>query len=780
MFRKQILWLILITLLALTAVPVLAHAVPESSTPAPNAILEESPPQIIIYFNEPVVPTLSRIDLLTQAGEALPLGSLRVVDLENRTLAVDVPPLAQGAYLVSWQALSAVDGHGTGGTFSFGVGVEALAVSSQEAVTAQASTQNAVARWLTLTAVSLLIGLFAFRLLVWNPIWRTVEITPEEMALDARLARTAIRVGIVGLVLLAVALLLIFMDQNQKFDLVAGVNLGVWLDTRFGLMWVYRFLLAAAMLFLLTLFMNGDGSADEMSDDRATRSGWPWWAGLILCLGLLLSIALVSHSAALPQNSLQATLVDFVHLLAATLWVGGLLFLALALWLARSLPAESRAWLSLNLILHFSGLAAIAVGALAASGLYLAWQHVGTWTRLVGTAYGQMLLAKLALASLTMLIAGVNLFYIKPRLNRAYEQPAEAASVAAVRRFRLAVFAETAVAFVILLFTGFLTDMQRAQDAPLLADAPGRTILHQQADDLTVEVTMTPALVGANLFEILVTDENGRPAAGVSEVSLRFTFLGQSLGSAEAEAEQMAEGLYHLEGSYISLIGDWQMEVSVRRPGSFDTFAAYRVEGGVGGNIRPMAGGARPLEEAAQFMTLAGGGGAGLLLVLFAISWGVVAIKAAKNEWQLVPLLIVSLMAFWLGSSQLINFFTLEYTPAKFARNPHLPDMESIAIGQALYAENCIPCHGPAGRGDGPAAVALSPPPADFTSGHTAIHPDGDLYYWILNGVPDTLMPGFGHQISNEEAWHLVNYVRRLSAQQPAAAMSVPNMPDMP
>ncbi len=763
MTAKRIAWFILLLLIMVTAVPMThAHAVPEFSNPAPNAVLDESPTQLSIQFNEPVVPTFSQIRLLTQAGEEVPVGTLTAVDADNRTVAVDVPLLPQGAYLVSWQVLSAVDGHTTSGTYSFGVGVAAMAVSNEASLSAQLSVMDALARWLTLTAVALLMGLFAFRLLVWNPLWRKVEREAAEVALDIRLARLGKRIGMVALALLALALALIFIYQNQRFDLISGDHFGVWLSTRYGQMWLYRFLLAAALFFLLLLFM------DVADDGQSGLSGWPWLAGFILTGGLALSVAMVSHSAALPQNSTQAILVDFVHVLAATMWVGGLLFLALALWLARSLAAEDRTWLYLSLILNFSGLAALAVGLLAVSGVYLAWQHVGSWTRLVGTAYGLTLLLKLAFAAITILTAGVNLLYIKPRLNRAYEHPEAPQSDTAVRRSRIVVTVELAVALLILFVTGFLTDMQRGVDAPLLADAPGQTILTQQADDLTVEVMITPALVGNNTFEIKITDDLGR-AAMVDEVVARFTYLEQSLGAAEAEAEPMAPGLFHLEGSYISLMGDWQMELALRRAATFDTFAAFRLQAGIGGNIRPIESGARPLERAAQFMTLASTGGTGLLLLLFAFSWGFVAVKAAKTEWQLIPLLAISLIAFWFGSSQLINFFTVEYTPAKFASNPFLPDVESIAIGQELFMQNCAPCHGQYGQGDGPTAATLYPPPADFSSGHTATHSDGDLYYWILNGIPDTQMPGFSDRVNKDEAWHLVNYVRRLSVQSAVA-----------
>ena len=60
-----------------------------------------------------------------------------------------------------------------------------------------------------------------------------------------------------------------------------------------------------------------------------------------------------------------------------------------------------------------------------------------------------------------------------------------------------------------------------------------------------------------------------------------------------------------------------------------------------------------------------------------------------------------------------------------------MPDSESINIGQSLFETNCISCHGPQGYGNGPAAVGLSPAPANFTDGHTNSHSDGDLYFWI-------------------------------------------------
>lgn len=763
--RRLLLFLLLTGLLWGWVQPVFAHAVPEFSNPAANGVIDELPDNIIIQFNEPIVPNLSRIDLLTQGGQRVETGPLQLIDADGRTAAVSLPDLNPGAYLVSWQVLSGVDGHTTSGTFAFGYGVAATAVATESTVTAQLSALSAVARWLTLTGIALLMGLFAFRLLVWNPIVADVDLEAEEEALDLKLAQLGIRIGIIGIALIGIGLVLVFIDQTRVYNLLQTANLQAWVGTRFGSMWLVRFLLLALSHFNLSLFV-------DVKNGRKELRGWEWWLGFVLAIGLSLTVSLISHSAALTADTMQSVLIDWVHVLAGTIWVGGLVFLAISLWQARGLKYEARSWLNLSLMLNFSAIAAISVGLLLTSGGYLAAKHVGGWTELVGTAYGQLLLGKIGLALVTIAIAGLNLMFVKPRLSAAYETPESKQTSRNLRRFNRLVWAEMSVALLILAAAGVLTDLQRGVDAPLLADAPGQTTVTQAAEDLQVEMTIEPALVGNNTFDILITDENGDPVTNADEVSVRYTFLGQSLGASTGQAEALGNGRYQLEGSYISLIGTWQVEVSIRRPNTFDTFAAYRLEAGVGGNIRELDSGVRPLEAFAKFMNRTGNGATGIGIVLFALLWGFVGVRAAKNEGQLVVLLAISLVCFWLGGSQLYTFFTVEYTPAKFATNPILPDAESIAIGQALFTENCVPCHGPEGRGNGPTAQTLSPPPADFAAGHTAIHTDGDLYYWILQGIEDTAMPAFGDQLTEEQAWNLVNYVRRLSVREDTTAAS--------
>jgi mono/diheme cytochrome c family protein len=86
--------------------------------------------------------------------------------------------------------------------------------------------------------------------------------------------------------------------------------------------------------------------------------------------------------------------------------------------------------------------------------------------------------------------------------------------------------------------------------------------------------------------------------------------------------------------------------------------------------------------------------------------------------------------------------------------------------GKDLYSQNCLPCHGPSGMGDGPAALTLNPRPANLQV-HVVpgVHSDAQLFEWISNGYPGTAMPAFGERLSDVQRWDLVNYIRTLGKE---------------
>lgn len=103
--------------------------------------------------------------------------------------------------------------------------------------------------------------------------------------------------------------------------------------------------------------------------------------------------------------------------------------------------------------------------------------------------------------------------------------------------------------------------------------------------------------------------------------------------------------------------------------------------------------------------------------------------------------------------------------PAEWARkpNPVAPDEEALASGREAFERKCDPCHGPAGRGNGPSAVWLDPLPADLTADRVARQSDGELVWKITRGRDP--MPGFEESLSANERWEVVHYLRRLADQ---------------
>jgi mono/diheme cytochrome c family protein len=97
-------------------------------------------------------------------------------------------------------------------------------------------------------------------------------------------------------------------------------------------------------------------------------------------------------------------------------------------------------------------------------------------------------------------------------------------------------------------------------------------------------------------------------------------------------------------------------------------------------------------------------------------------------------------------------------------KNPCPVNSAGLAGAKKLYATNCSPCHGDKGKGDGVAAAALNPKPADHTSAAVQNETDGSLYWKLSEGRNP--MPSYKKILTDQQRWEMVNYIRALAAKR--------------
>ena len=95
----------------------------------------------------------------------------------------------------------------------------------------------------------------------------------------------------------------------------------------------------------------------------------------------------------------------------------------------------------------------------------------------------------------------------------------------------------------------------------------------------------------------------------------------------------------------------------------------------------------------------------------------------------------------------------------KVKKNPLPNDKKAIEQGEKVAKINCASCHGASGKGDGAAAVALNPKPADWTSSRVQDEVDGELFWKISNGRG--AMPPWKH-LPETDRWSVIRYIRSL------------------
>jgi mono/diheme cytochrome c family protein len=308
----------------------------------------------------------------------------------------------------------------------------------------------------------------------------------------------------------------------------------------------------------------------------------------------------------------------------------------------------------------------------------------------------------------------------------------------------------------------------------LTRSAIGALHLYGQVGASTVHTAVILPTPGDQQYEVSVQDAGG----GAYRTDVQKVILVFSAPSGSGLPDQrvdLTEGvdpwLWGTSGAYTPIVGDWKLEVLVRRLGERDESASFDLP--VTQPLKPAVvpppdtGIGVPLPLAWLWVALPAGNGGwlvpiGFLLGLAAVSAVERSKKTIGRAWAAVRVMLVLLAVvsgLGIGSRAAAEVANQPPASASAVSNPIAATNDSIVRGHDLYLANCAACHGISGAGDGQTAAGMLPGPGDLAASVPS-RTDGGLAYLIASGTVATRMPAFSITLSENDRWDLVNYLR--------------------
>ncbi len=538
----------------------LAHAYLIRTAPAASATLNKAPTQLALTYDEAVEPRFMIVSVTDANGHQETSGRPFRSSSNADTIVTPLKRVPEGWYLVFWRAISA-DGHPVRGAFTFAVGPNPgpppqFVIPS---LTEGATTPSLLTfRWLSFLLFMTAIGLYCLRTLIARPI---VERVP-----GASLRRVSIAFA-VALVAALVAIPVYVDIATAQFAFksvwdIAG-NVPLMRSSAFGRGWL-------DLELVLALF--GGAAAIAIATDRPEKRQRTVAGLLSLCGALaaaaaaLLVPALAGHAAQTPPKGLSVVL-DWLHLAAGSLWLGGLIGLLLLWW---SL-GEARRTAGLGVsVPRFSHVALGSVMVLIGSGVWATFIRLPTLASLWETSYGDALIAKMALLVTAMAVASGNLLRARPRLQAAAVTGGTLGTGPA-RLLRGLVSGEVLLIVGALFAAGILSSLPPPPKALAsigkvsahVGPGPADVVVEHGAYRLVFHISPNKAVV-PDSFSVSIT-KNGKPVHGAT-VTSNFAMLDMEMPNLAYNLAEQSPGKYGRNANALVMVGHWGLSFEVEPP----------------------------------------------------------------------------------------------------------------------------------------------------------------------------------------------------------------------
>ena len=538
-----------------------AHAYLIKTVPAASGVLNSPPANVALTYDEAVEPRFAIISVTGAAGTQEATGAPQRSGGDPDTLVVPLRPhLPEGWYLIYWRAIS-VDGHPVQGAFTYAIGpnpgpAPRFAIPSVGG--SATSPQPLIARTVMFLSAMISIGLFVLRFLVARVMLPRV---PQTSLRPLSLAFVVS--SVIGLVAIAAYLDVSTALDSLRSDFDVGALVPLFRVTAFGRGYV-------DMLLCFALFCVAGWTAlylDRSDRERRSVAELAAVTGALIAAAAVLVIPGASGHAAQTSPAGVTLSADWLHLIAGSLWLGGLVGL-LILW--RSLPADRRVRGLSVVVPRFSRLALGSVIAIAITGTVETIDHMPTLDALWRTGYGVAILVKAGILLVAMAVAAGNLLGTTPGLVAARADPPRGTRAAGLLR-RL-VSGETVLVAGAVFVAALLSSLAppppafALQDRALAQVGPGQVVKTVTLAGYRLSLLVSPNRAAApDSFSLRIT-RAGQPVRHAG-VTLTFNQTEMQMPQQEYELPETQPGVYTRSAPALVMVGNWSLAFQVTPPG---------------------------------------------------------------------------------------------------------------------------------------------------------------------------------------------------------------------
>jgi copper transport protein len=562
--------------LALSALPAIAfaHATPLHYFPSASSVLVQPPAEIEIHFSERVEPRVSSIIVLAPDGSRADLSNSAVDSADHRTYRVGLKNAGTGTYTVSWEVISADDGHFAKGAYVFSVGIQKASApldSSAFQTVHSSSVPEASTLALELIGNALILGSLVVLAFIWRPLRDDFpQFTSGEHTFTKRF-QVLIILG--GSSSLAGGIAYLIYKTNELASLQGTAfaeAFAHFIGTTSAIFTIYR-LLAIIFVIVAVRVMR----VRIFSGRRITGIEYALFAVLALTD---FARARISHAAASTFAPAFSVFVNFVHLFFKDLWIGGIIALILLLSPLITKSRDLRA--AAFALTAFSRIAAIALGVGGVTGVYVVWLHLKSFSFLLTTDWGKRFVLLSVFAAFLLLLRLCHQLYFDPQIVRAMNAPAantddnkQIPRLFSWLRFTLP--AEMSMGIAILAVTSLLI----ITTPPL--DPHYSFIRSTVSQGVALSLTQQPDETGRLLVSASDSEANSDARVNtdlkndVTNLVVTLTNRAAGIGPILAPVEERFPGGYVFDQNLLAPPGVWTVNITAQRPGAYDSAASF-------------------------------------------------------------------------------------------------------------------------------------------------------------------------------------------------------------